>query len=870
MTLYWALFSGLVIRPARRDRLRFLLTIAGIAIGVATVAAIRLANASVLSSFSSTVDLVAGRATLTILADGPGIPEDVLGRIAWLERIGAATAPAVSEMAAVAGPAGEVVEVLGIDPMSDAAVRPYVLERVEEGHGPGVSGEETLATLFSLFQKDTLLLPAPLSARLKAGPGDTVRLVAQGQERSFRVAGVLEPSGPARAASGAIVFADIATVQEAFGKTGRIDRIDIVTPEGTSLADLTRLQEEIASSLPAGISAGRPERRTETVDRMVRAFRVNLTALGLIALLVGVSFVYNTLSISVLRRRTDIGTFRALGASRGQIFLTFLAEGAFLGVTGGALGIVLGVALARLALAMVGGTVTDFYSPAARTELTIDPSILGFAFLTGVAASVFSSLAPALEAAAVPPAAAMRHGSVEALRRKGTVPLGLAGAASFVLAFLATLPGPVNGLPVFGFLSVFFSVAGSSLLAPAAVTTAARLLEAVARRVLGPVARIARANLSGSLSRTSVAVAALAMGIGMLVSVAVMVGSFRDTVILWIDQTLAADLFVTPASGRSNVSFGKLPQEFVDRVASLPSVAGWDAFLGFSATRDGVPFTVGSGRLDFIASQGNLPLVSGGDPRTLARTVRQKREVLVSEPYAVKFGVKTGDVIAVPGPRGDVTVRVGGVYVDYSNDRGTVLFDREMFCELFELDGAVSVAILLKPGLTPEEGIRKLREAFGEHFAVRIRTNSALRADALRLFDRTFAVTYALELVAITVAVLGVFNTLLALVIERRREIALLRVLGASERRVKEAVVFEAGVIGALGAGMGAATGAVMSFVLIHVINKQSFGWTIATHVPWLFLTAATLVVFVTTLLASWHPARLAAGVEPASALREE
>jgi putative ABC transport system permease protein len=816
------------------------------------------------------VDIIAGRSTLTILSDGAGIPEETLQRISWLRRTGVAIAPAVSDMAAFAGPDGEVVEVFGIDAMADGSVRDYALEASGGRTPSGRGAAEGLSTLFAIFEKDSLLLTSVLAARLGVKAGDAVTLVAQGQERKFRVAALVRPSGPARAAAGAIVFADIATVQEAFGKVGRLDRIDIVLPKETSIEEIARLAEEVNASLPEGIHAGRPERRTETVDRMVRAFRVNLTALGLIALLVGVYFVYNTLSISVLRRRADIGTFRALGASRTQVFLTFLAEGAFLGTAGGTLGVLLGIVLARVTLAMVGGTVTDFYSPATRAELAVDPEILAFAFLTGLVASILSSLAPALEAASVPPAAAMRHGSVEASRRRAVLPLSAGGAVCLILAWLATLPGPVNGLPVYGFASVFLAVAGASLLAPLLVVAAAALLEMIGARYFGAVARIGRANLTGSLSRTSVAVAALTMGIGMMVSVAVMVGSFRDTVIIWIDQTLKADLFITAAAGRSNVSFGRLPQEFLDSLSRLPVVADWDGFLGFSATKDGVPYTIGSGRLDFVASRGNLPLVVGGDPREVAGRVREKREALVSEPYAVKFGVRVGDEVEVPAKSGPTRLRVAGVYLDYSNDRGTILLDRDHFRELFGLDGAVSVAVVLRQGIAPEEGIQEVRRAFGDRFALRIRTNSTLRRDALRLFDRTFAVTYALELVAIAVAVLGVFNTLLALVLERRREIALLRVLGASAKKVKRAIGFEAAAIGALGIGMGCATGAVMSYVLIHVINKQSFGWTIQTHVPWLFLGSAALLVFVTTLLASWHPARLASGVAPAEALREE
>jgi putative ABC transport system permease protein len=695
-------------------------------------------------------------------------------------------------------------------------------------------------------------------------------LVTNSVERTFRIAAVLRPAGAARAASGSILFMDLAAAQEAFGKVGRLDRIDIVLPASLSAAERARVLEEVSASLPSGVTAGRPERRTETVDRLVRAFRVNLSALGAISLLVGMYFVYNTLSISVLRRRADIGVVRALGASRHSVFAAFLLEGLSLGVLGSLLGLALGAALAAGALNVVGGTATELYVPSAHPTLRLDPLVLAFAFALGVATSVLSALAPALEAAGVEPAATMRHGSVEASRRRRTRPLALAGAALLVLAWAATQPGPVRGLPMFGFLSVFLIVAGSSFLAPAAVTFTAGRLDGIALRLFGVEARIARANLTGSLSRTSVAVAALTMGLSMMVAVAVMVGSFRTTVSTWVSQTLSSDLFVGPASGRSGPSLGKIPEEALEAIRAVPGVDEVDPFLAFSATRDGAPYTIGSGLFAFIARHGNLPLVDGRDPKRVFSEALANGEAMVSEPFAEKFRAGWGDTVELPGPSGLVRVRIAGVYTDYSNDRGTITLDRALFQKIWPLRGAVTAAVTLRPGVSPEDGARRLEQALRGRFALRVRTNATLRKLVLQIFDRTFAVTYALEAVAIAVAVLGVFNTLTALVLERRREIGLLRVLGASAARVRRAVRYEAAAIGGLGIALGLASGAAMALVLVHVINRQSFGWTIALHWPWAFLACALALVFATTLLAAARPAGLAAATDAAAALKEE
>jgi putative ABC transport system permease protein len=869
-----SLIGPLVLRPATKDRLRFLLTVSGIAVGVATIAAIRLANTSVLSSFSDTVDFVAGKASITVLADGPGIPEATLERLAWLRSAGATLAPAITETAAAGAVDGEVVEVLGIDPLADGTAREYSFAEERTGKKNFLEGKERTermrSDLLSLFEANSILITSSFADRHALRAGSRLPLVTNGVERTFRVAAVLQPAGAARAASGSILFMDLAAAQEAFGKVGRLDRIDVVLPPGLSEEGRARFEEEIRASLPPGTTAGRPERRTETVDRLVRAFRVNLSALGLIALLVGMCFVYNTLSISVLRRRTDIGTVRALGASKRSIFAVFLAEGLALGVLGSAAGAALGAVLAKGALLLVGGTATELYVPSSHPTLHLDPLVLLFAFALGVASSVLSALAPALEAAGVEPAATMRHGSVEAVRRRRTRPLALAGVVLLALAFLATFPGPVRGLPLFGFLSVFLIVSGASLLAPAAVTLAAARLDGPALRVFGVDARLARANLTGSLSRTSVAVAALTMALAMMVSVAVMVGSFRTTVATWVGQTLASDLFLSPASGKSGASFGRIPDEAIDLVRTVPGVDEVDPFLAFGATRDGVPFTVGSRLFTAIAKHGNLPLVDGRDPKKVLAFALEQGEAVVSEPYAVKFRVRTGDEVVLPSDRGPVRFRVAGVYTDYSNDRGTVTLDRAQFQRTWPLTGASTVAVTLKDGVSPEEGARRVAGALRGRYVLRVRTNATLRKLVLRIFDRTFAVTYALEAVALAVAVLGVLNTLTALVLERRREIGLLRVLGASAARVRRAVRYEAAAIGGLGAGMGALAGGAMSLVLVHVINRQSFGWTIAMHAPWGFLAAALALVLLATLAAASHPAGLAAATDVAAALKEE
>lgn len=851
----------LAVRPARRDLLRFLLTLFGVAVGVATITAIALANGSVLASFSASVDAVAGKASYTVSSDAGSVPEETLKRLAWLHAIGGAAVPAILDTA-LTKDTGDVVEVLGVDPLSEALVREHVVSQSKE--------PTDLSRLAQLLEPGTLVVTEPFARAHGLTVGSELVLIAGAREHALRVVAVVASRGAAESSSGSIVFTDLANAQELFGKVGRLDRIDVVLPEGLSTEARSRIEEEIRTSLPDGVSVGRPSRRTETVERLVRSFRVNLTALGLIALLVGAFFVYNTLLVSVLRRRTDIGTVRALGASARAVFGVFLLEGALLGVLGSALGLGLGILLAKAALFAIGGTATQLYVPMASPRLFLSPVTLALSFGTGVVASILSALAPALEAARVAPASSMRVGSLETVKRSSAPRFALFALALFASAAVAARQEPLAGLPIFGFLAVFCVVAGAGFLAPLAVTVAGRVPQRPLARIFGPEALIAQASLRGSLSRTSVAVAALTLALSMMVGIAVMVGSFRGTVVRWVGDTLRADLFVAPASGRSGASFGRLPDEAIALVSAVPGIAHVDPYLAISALRNGAPFTIGSGRFDVLAANGTLPFLDGRPARDVLLAARANGEAVVSEPYAVKFGAKTGDLVELPSPKGPQLLRIAGVYSDYSNDRGTVSIDRELFQELYGLTGASSLAIWLAPGTDPDAARTRILEAAKGLFALRVHTNVRLRQEVLRIFDRTFAVTWALQGVAIAVALLGVFNTLLALVLERRREIGLLRVLGTSVKGVKKAIRYEAAALGVLGSLLGLATGAALAHILIHVINRQSFGWTITTEWPAGFLAASFAGVLVATLLAAQRPATVAARTDPARALKEE
>ncbi|HEY6100131.1 MAG TPA: FtsX-like permease family protein, partial [Anaeromyxobacter sp.] len=688
-----------------------------------------------------------------------------------------------------------------------------------------------------------------------------------GVPRTLEVGGLLRFSGVARAAAEDLVLADLFTAQGILGKPGRVDRVDVVLRRG---ADREAVLRRIAAVLRPGLAIVPPDRSAAAADRMVRAFRFNLNALGSLTLLVGVFLIANAVSVSVLRRRPEIATLKALGASRGMVFSVFVLEGLAIGAAGTVLGEIGGVFLARAALSAVAGTVSNIYLPTARITSAgfTGPALLAAG--VGLVSTLAAAILPAAEAVRVPPSPAMREGSVEAVRRaRLSVRLAAAAAAVLLAAAASRLPA-VDGFPFFGFAGVVLVVVALALVAPLLVSAASRLLVRPLRRVAGAAGPLGARFFGGALARNGIAVAALAMALGMTLAMLVTVASIRETVRVWVETTLRSDLWVKAAAGRSSGLVGDLPEEIVPFLRSFPGVAAVDPFRARDASLRGRPFTLASGDFRVLARIGGLPFLDGRDPRATAEAARAEGAVLVSEPFARRFGFAAGDSLELPTPAGPRRFSIGGVYRDYSNDRGTVVLDRELYLSLFADPRVTSVAVVTAPGTDPAELRRRIRSAAEGRFALSISTNRELRREVLRIFDRTFAVTRGLEAIAIAVAILGIANALMASAVERRRAFGLLRAVGAARGQIRRAVLVEALLTGAVATLAAAFAGAAFAYLLLAVINPQSFGWTVFVRVPVGSLAGAAALVLAAAVLAGVFPGRVAASVDPAAALAEE
>lgn len=854
MNGFGLVFRSLVTGPARRRPIRALLPVLGVAVGVAAVAAIHHANRSVTESFRDSARAIAGNSDLVVVG-ARGVPFEDLERMRFLWRVGSFS-PLVSGHAVLSDGSGEVVAILGTDYGGDSNVREMRL-----------AAPTTAGGRLALSTPGSALVPLPFAKRHGLRIGSRVPLIAGGVRTELTIAGLLEVSGLARASGGDVLVTDVFTAARLLGRSRAVDRVDVVLDPGVSPDAIRR---ELSRRLPPGLWVEPPGRAAQAAGRIARAFRFNLNALGSLALAVGMFLVANAVSVSVLRRRPDIATLRALGASRASVFAVFLVEGLTVGAAGTLLGEIGGFALARSAVSVVAGTVSSVYSSAAKISAAeFGPAALAAAAV-GIAATLVAAALPAAEAMRVPPSPAMRPGSADAAPRLRLPRRAAAAGLAILLAAALSRAGPISGFPYLGFAAVALVVAALAFVSPALVRAGSAAARPTLERVFGAPGRLASGLFGGSPARNGTAITALAMALGMTFAMIVTVASMRATVRAWIGTTLSADLWVRPASGRGAI-VGDLPPEIVAFLESVPGVAGVDPFRareGFDAA--GRAITIASSEFRVLSRAGGAPLLDRRDPRPVAAAARERREVLVSEPYARRYSIQRGGVVTLRTSKGLRSFRVAGVYRDFSNDRGTVLFDRTLYRELYGDMRVTSVGVLARLGTRPEALRRAISTRAGDRFALDVVTTGELRDSVLQIFDRTFAVANVLEGIAVSIAVIGIANALIASAVERRRSFGLLRAVGASRSQIRRTVLIEALLAGLVATAAALAAGAAFTALLLGVINPQSFGWSVVPTAPVGRLAAAAAVVLAASLAAGIVPGRIAAAADPAAALAEE
>ncbi len=841
----WLLFARLILRPLKQEPIRTALTVFAVALGVGVVIAIDLAGQAAAGSFRSSLEALMGKSDLMIAGIG-GVDERVLGRLVELPYAFNFT-PRIEDFASVNGK-GEAVPFLGLD---------LIGNRAEQGFENDSSGNSS--------SQPRVRNAIWVGRALGLHRGDHVKLLIDDAMHEFTVAGVLKPR-EGDVGEQNVIVADIGLAQEVTGKIGKLDSIDVRFPLGRS-PDYWR--QLLVRELPQSLTVEAQGSRTDENRKMLAAFRWNLRVLSYIALIVGAFLIYNTISISVVRRRSDIGIVRALGATRRIVTNAFLSEALFLAIVGSMLGVAIGRIMASGAVRLIGTTVQSLYvsSQPGPVQLTAGAILTGLAL--GLAVSIFAALTPALEASRVTPVDAMARGRKEYALATHSRRLIVWALVMLIAALaLCQLP-PVHRQPLFAYLAAISLIAGTAAAIPAIVAFFAGIANRAIERLLGVEALLAMRSLRGSLGRTSVLTAALATAVAMTASVGIMVGSFRETVWVWMDNQLKADFYLRPAGSSAVDRHPTLDPDIADKIERIPGVAAVDRFRAYPISYQGLPATLAGGETSRIQSSASTLFLPGENRENILSKLPTGDYAVVSEPFANKHGVRVGSTIQLPLAGRLRRFRVLGIYYDYSTERGFIVLDRHTLLKYLPDPAASNIAVYLKAGADPEQVRRGIDAAISGH-AVMVSSNSNLRRGGIAVFDRTFRITYALEAVAVIVAVMGIAGALLAMVIDRRREFALVRFLGGAQSQVRRIVLCEAGLLGLLANGIGLALGTLLSLILIFVINKQSFGWTIQFHWPIALLLAALTGVYIATVLAGLYPARTATRMNPIEVIHEE
>jgi putative ABC transport system permease protein len=838
------------VRYLARHPWQFGLAVLGVAVGIAMVVSIDLANESARRAFISTAQTLSGKATHQIIGGSRGLPEETYRTLRVDMGIDRATP--VVEGYVVAPDFNRTFHMMGIDPFSAASFHGY-FSGTSIGHG----------TRRLITEPGTFLMTAVNAEKMDIQIGDTLEIEFGGVRHGLILAGLIEvPNAFNQQALATVLFTDIATAQELIGIPHYISRIDLMISNDKQGRALL---ESIHDRLPPGAVIIGADTRTHTLQQMTLAFQTNLTGLSLLALVVGMFLIYNTITFSVIQRRNYIGILRALGVSRREVFTMVLREALIITCLGTVAGLVLGVVLGQGFLHLVTRTINDLYFLINVSGLTVTWGSIVKSVILGVGVTLIAALVPAIEATRTPPAAVMQRSMLEAHRRRIILPVTLTGIAIIGLGSGLLLMPSVN--LALSYTAMFTLIAGFVLLAPLAVVVLMRLFQPLFGSLLGILGKLAARDLLVALSRTTIAVAALAVAIAVTIGVGIMIVSFRDAVENWLDQYLRADIYVTVPGANHTTTTPAISPELIDRLSSLQGVASISTGRRIDVMTAGNMTEVHV--IDMNADNFKAYRFKSGDAVDIWPLFREGG-VIISEPYAFHHHISTGDAVTLRTDHGVRSFPVVGIFYDYGSDQGIVTMDRPVYERNWDDRRITSLGLYVKQGVDVGTLIEVINQTIEKRQSILVRSNKTLRAASLEIFDRTFAITTVLRMLAIVVAFIGILSALMALQLENAYEYAVLRANGLTPRQVWGLTSLQTGLMGFSAGILALPLGIILTLVLIYVINQRSFGWSMQVSLEPAILIEAVVLAVIAALLAGLYPAYRMARVIPLHALRAE
>lgn len=846
-------------RYVARRFLQSVLFVLGVALGVAMVIAIDVANGSASRAFALSTESIQGKATHQVIGGPGGLPSETYTRLR-VELGLRELAPVVTEYVRGVELGDAPLRLLGVDAFAEPPFRDYLASVNVDGDGP--IGFDALAAFIA--EPNTILMSQPLAERSGVSTGDTVTIRAGANRVDVRVVGVLQPGDRVSAqALDDLLLSDIATAQEILSQQGRLTRIDLILPEDNRAA----LESAISAALPEGASLRALTGSSDALSQMTAAFELNLQALSLLALVVGVFLIYNTVTFSVVQRRPVIGVLRSIGTTRAQIFTLIIGEAALLGLVGTIFGLGLGIIFGRGAVELVSQTISDLYFTVNVRGITVEPLTLLKGAGVGVLASIVAALIPSIDATRTPPAGVMRRSEQESGARR-LLPIITIGAVVLNVTGLLLLQIPTTDLFI-SFGALFCIVVGSAFFTPIVLLLTMRAAQPLTVRLFGVLGRLAPRAVSRSLSRTSVAVAALTIAISVIVGVSVMISSFRSTVGDWLGTTLGADIYVSPPLLTSNRATVDVDPIVRDIIAGIDGVAQVSTSRAVSVTSPDYPDlpAVNLLAIDYDIAPNRTFLWTQREDYTAAL---EEGMVMVSEPFAFRRGITPENAtITLLTDRGPRTFEIVGVYYDYTTDQGTVAMYNSTYRELWDDPFISSVGAFLAADADLNTVMDRIREAL-QGYDMTVQANRELRTGVFEIFDNTFAITVALRMLATIVAFIGILSSLLSLQLENTRQYGVMRAVGMTPRQLWNFTLLQTGLMGLVAGVLAMPIGLALALVLLFVINVRSFGWTMQFYFIPSEFGQAFVVAVIAALLAGVYPAWRLMRLLTARALRSE